>query len=131
MRQETLTLYHAALAALAGCPPEHGGNMETRIPGHGTRMICAACHRHHHKTTTELDARRKREGREDGARYWANRGIKPGDTVYLVGSGMFGPSRNKATAKVGVNGAYVSCSHWQTKGKQIRPGCAVVDGDTI
>ena len=131
MRQETLKLYHAALAALAGCPPEHDGNMETRIPGHGTRMVCAACHRRHHKITGELDARRKREGRADGTTYWASRGIKPGDTVYIKGASMFGPAQFKAIAKVGVNGAYVSCSHWQTKGKQIRPDCAVVEGDAV
>ena len=129
MRAETLRLYHAGLAALAGCPPEHHGKIETQIPGHGTHMICESCNHWHNQLRADLDKRRKREAREDGIAYWAKRGIKPGDTVYLPGASMFGAIFPKATAKVGVNGAYVSCPHWQTKGKQIDPDCAIVKPD--
>lgn len=124
MRPETLKAYEDSLATLADCPPEHDGDRETHIPGHGTRMICRDCTSAHHRTSAAIDVQRKREGREDGEAYWAGRGIKPGATVYVVGSSMLGPTRIKATAKVGVNGAYVTCNHWQTKGKQLHPDCA-------
>ena len=47
--------------------------------------------------------------RETGLAYWAGRGLTPGAAVYQTGSHIFGPFTVTGTAKVGANGAYVSC----------------------
>ena len=121
MRPATLKLYKAAMAALAECPAEHKGNVETRIPGHGQYMVCLKCLSWCGKVCADIDKRRHAEGREDGREYWTRRNITLGETVYATGAGMFGPTRIAGVAKAGVNGAYVICTHWQTKGKQLVP----------
>ena len=118
---EKFKSHREAYAVLANCPVEHRGDHDMRVPGHGQRMVCRPCYKRFRDLWNEAEARRKEAARAAGRAYWRRRGIAVGETVYTNGSGLLGPTKIAGRAKVGVNGPYVTCQHWQTRGRQLVP----------
>jgi len=73
---------------------------------------CMDCHNLGYHERKSEQARLLAARRAEGVRYWAERGMQPGDRVYRVARHMLAPVsiRVDGTAKVGAVGAYVHSS---------------------
>lgn len=107
--------------AAGDCPNEK--QSEIHFPNRGVIHTCTDCWNRHVAARKEVNRLRREQGKEEGRRYWQQRGIRVGQKVRTFARSMlgFGGMVVYGTAKVGVNGAYVSAPRYQ-KG-QLDPDC--------
>lgn len=83
--------------------------------GRNTAGECAECHNRSYWEYRKRLKEHREKMKEEGRRYWASRGIQPGDRVELFVPSMLGIGGEWVVgiAKVGKVGAYVSAPRFQ------------------